>query len=79
MPVMDGYQATTALRIDVTRFHDHIRSIPVVAMTASANKGDRELCEKAGMNDFLSKPIVKEVFKAMMLKWTGKDGKFEGG
>ena len=64
MPVMDGLQATTALR-QVTRLHD----LPVVAMTANAREEDRRSCLAAGMNDFLSKPIDPNVLWAMLLKW----------
>lgn len=51
VPEMGGYEATTEIR---TRFSNNI---PIIAMTANAMQEDREKCLKAGMGDYISKPI----------------------
>ena len=54
MPNMDGVEATTAIRAQEVQTREHI---PILALTANAMAGDRERCLKAGMDDYLSKPI----------------------
>ena len=68
MPIMDGYRATHTIRT-AERFREQVRDIPIVAMTASAIQGDREKCQKAGMDDYLSKPVRGPVLEKMLLKW----------
>ncbi|WP_052444208.1 response regulator [Flammeovirga sp. OC4] len=57
MPEMDGYSATKEIR---SSFPAAKRDIPIIAMTASALKGEFERCKKAGMNDYISKPFKKD-------------------
>jgi PAS domain S-box-containing protein len=56
MPVMDGLEATRALR-ERERIQPALRRTPIVAMTANAMKGDDEECFRAGMDAYLSKPL----------------------
>ncbi|CCG82304.1 Putative uncharacterized protein [Taphrina deformans PYCC 5710] len=66
MPVLDGYETTRLLRND---FISAIRRLPVIAMTASAIRGDKEKCLEAGMNDYLSKPVKQEQLGQIVAKW----------
>jgi two-component system sensor histidine kinase/response regulator len=66
MPVMDGFEATAAIR----NLADRLRSaIPIVALTASATPEDRERCFAVGMNDFLTKPIRSGQLSDCLAKW----------
>ncbi len=65
MPRMDGYQATRALR-------ERGFSKPIIAITASALKGERDKCIEVGMNDVLVKPFKKSDLAAMLRFWAGK-------
>lgn len=67
MPVMDGYQATQAIRSSESNVLDH--QVPVVAMTANAMAGDREKCLAVGMNDFISKPIDINKLEQALRQW----------
>jgi two-component system sensor histidine kinase/response regulator len=65
MPVMDGFEATRALRI---REGDERRT-PIVAMTANAMAGDRERCLEAGMDGYLTKPVRPDELTAAVSRW----------
>ena len=69
MPELDGFEATRIIR----KCKEPIRSLPIVAMTANAMKGDRERCIEAGMNDYLSKPATPKQIEAVILKWLDID------
>ncbi len=63
MPQMDGLEATAAIRAKERTSGGHI---PIVAMTAHAMKGDAERCYAAGMDAYLSKPIIgADLFKVV--------------
>ena len=66
MPVLDGYQATAAIRARESELGGHV---PIIALTASAQEGDRQRCLKAGMDDYLSKPIDREALAAVVARW----------
>lgn len=66
MPILDGYDCTKALRQDVIHV---LRNLPVIAMTASAIKGDKEKCLASGMNDYLSKPVKQAQLGRIVEKW----------
>ena len=63
MPVMDGFEATRQIRKTELSSGAHIQ---IVAMTANAMRGDRELCLEAGMDDYLAKPILREQLGALL-------------
>ncbi|KAI1614406.1 hpt sensor hybrid histidine kinase [Exophiala viscosa] len=76
MPVLDGYLATHMLRHHAPfTTIEAINSIPIVAMTASAIQGDREKCERAGMDDYLAKPVKRPALEKTILRWitSGRD------
>ena len=65
MPVMDGYVAAERIR----RLAGPAAEIPIVALTASARAGDAERCLKAGMNDYLTKPVMFEFLAEKVQQW----------
>ena len=70
MPIMDGLEATKEInRLEESFFASGRRPV-VIAMTANAMKEDRQMCLDAGMDDYLSKPVLKEKLAATLEIWT---------
>ncbi|NQU13427.1 MAG: response regulator, partial [Desulfobacteraceae bacterium] len=73
MPEMDGLEATKVIR----EWQSHNTQLithhfPIIAMTAGAMKGDRERCLEAGMDDYITKPIKREIVFQVLEKWVLK-------
>lgn len=66
MPEMDGVEATRRIR---ALEMETGKKVSIVAMTANAMKQDQDLCLEAGMDDFISKPILKEPLRKILEKW----------
>jgi CheY-like chemotaxis protein len=68
MPVMDGLEATREIRREEAEAGG-VRHVPIVAMTAHAMSGDRERCLSAGMDDYVTKPIVEDELFGVIGRW----------
>jgi two-component system, sensor histidine kinase and response regulator len=68
MPVMDGLEATAAIRC--AEMAGQAR-LPIIALTANAMQGDRERCLAAGMDDYLSKPLQPKLLCRVLDQWLG--------
>jgi CheY-like chemotaxis protein len=64
LPVMDGYEATRRIRA-----LPGLESLPIIALTANARLGDRELCLQTGMNDYLAKPFKRTDLQQVLQRW----------
>ena len=72
MPELDGCEATTQLRKQWPS-----EALPIIAITAHAGKEERERCQQAGMNDYLTKPVNPERLYTCILKWVKNDDRRE--
>jgi CheY-like chemotaxis protein len=75
MPTMDGFKTTVELR---RREMPGQRRIPIIALTANVDKGFRERCIAAGMDDYLSKPFSREQLATMLARWFKPAGEAGG-
>ena len=75
-PEMDGFEATAAMRRDEEKTGGHI---PIIALTASAMKGDRERCLEAGMDSYVSKPIRARRLYEVVEGFLSRAGESESG
>ncbi|MDN3688367.1 response regulator [Cyclobacterium jeungdonense] len=64
MPIMNGYETSKAIRSI-----ENGKDLPIIALTAGTVKGERERCLEAGMDDYMSKPLVQESLTQTIIKW----------
>jgi signal transduction histidine kinase/CheY-like chemotaxis protein len=67
MPVMSGLEASELIRREISA------SLPIIALTANAIRGESEKCLAAGMNDYLSKPFEERSFIKMICEWLARE------
>jgi CheY-like chemotaxis protein len=64
MPLMNGWEATRAIRKLKSG-----KNVPIIAVTAGTEKEEKIKCMEAGMNDYISKPIIKGIIEETIVKW----------
>jgi signal transduction histidine kinase/CheY-like chemotaxis protein len=64
LPIMDGYEATRRIRQ-----LPGLATLPIIALTANAQHGDRDICLQAGMNDYLAKPFKRTDLQQVLQRW----------
>ena len=67
MPDMDGYETMQQIR-----GREEIASVPLIAVTAKAMKGDRQKCLDAGASDYIAKPVDIDLLLALLRVWVGR-------
>jgi len=70
MPELDGYEATRRIRAEDSEARNP--NAPIIALTASAMREDRQRCLEAGMDDFLPKPVNSQALSGMLTKWLSR-------
>ena len=71
MPEMDGIEATLHIRDWEGKNNNRV---PIIALTANAIKGDKEKCIEGGMDDYITKPINRDLFFKVIDKWLTMEG-----
>ena len=64
MPGMDGYETMRRIRKE-----QQFRTLPILALTAKAMKGDREKCLQAGASDYIAKPVNTDQLLSLLRVW----------
>jgi CheY-like chemotaxis protein len=67
MPEMDGFQTIREIRR-----HEHLRDVPLIAVTAKAMKGDRQKCIEAGASDYVAKPVDIDLLLSLLRVWIAR-------
>ncbi len=67
MPGMDGYETMKAIRRE-----KQFKSLPIIAVTAKAMKGDREKCIESGASDYITKPVDAEQLLSLLRVWINR-------
>jgi CheY-like chemotaxis protein len=67
MPEMDGYETMKAIRQE-----PKLRSLPIIALTAKAMKGDRAKCIEAGASDYITKPVDLDNLFSVLRVWVSR-------
>jgi len=65
MPEMDGYEATRYIR---NNLNENIKNTPILAMTAHAFRDEEKKCKNAGMNDYISKPLNRNILQDKVIQ-----------
>jgi CheY-like chemotaxis protein len=77
MPGMDGIEAVRIIRNDIDS--DYARTVPVIALTANASAGSKELFLNSGFQDFLSKPVNIEAMDSIINRWIAHSQPLDSG